>query len=198
MWSPMGKRVLHRYLASYNITRTASSSLHSKSLPSSVRVVEVGPRDGLQNEKSHVPTETKVAMIHKLIDSGIKHIEVTSFVSPKWVPQMSDNSLVCSLLERQPGVKYSVLTPNLKGYEAALAAKVSEVAIFAAASESFSKKNINCSISESLKRFLPVCEAARKDGIPVRGYVSCVVACPYEGKINPKEVAQVARYLINY
>ncbi len=164
-------------------------------LPSSVRIFEVGPRDGLQNEPAQVPTEIKVALIERLADCGIAAIEATSFVSPRWVPQMADNSEVMARIARRPGVRYSALTPNMKGFEAARAAAVDEVAVFAAASESFSRRNINCTIAESLERFAPVCEAAHAAGLPVRGYVSCVLGCPYEGDIDPETVAGVAAAL---
>ncbi len=167
------------------------------SLPSNVHIYEVGPRDGLQNEKQKVSTEVKVVLINKLADAGLKHIEATSFVSPKWVPQMGDNKYVMTSLSPKEGVTYPVLTPNLKGFEEALAAGAEEVAIFGAASESFSQKNINCSIDESLERFLPIMEQAREHNIAVRGYVSCVVGCPYEGKIEPKAVADVSRKLLD-
>ncbi len=162
--------------------------------PSTVRIVEVGPRDGLQNEKVLVPADVKVELIARLADAGLPAVEATSFVSPKWVPQMGDNTEVLTrvLAARRPGVDYPVLTPNLKGFEAALAAGAEEVAVFGAASESFSQKNINCSIAESLERFRPVTEAALAAGIKVRGYVSCVVGCPYEGAIDPEAVADVA------
>ena len=161
-----------------------------------VRIYEVGPRDGLQNEKAIIPTEKKIALIDILSAVGFDHIEATSFVSPKWVPQLADAEAVLAGIDRRPGVTYAALTPNLKGFERALAAKAGEVAIFGAASETFSQKNINCSIAESLERFAPVAEAAAKAGIPVRGYVSCVVACPYEGAIAPGAVADVAARLI--
>ena len=164
-------------------------------VPKSVRVVEVGPRDGLQNEAKTVPTATKVALIERLADAGLKTIEAGSFVSPKWVPQMADTAAVMQALKRQPGVAYQVLVPNLKGFEAAQAAKADEVAIFAAASEMFSHRNINCSIAESLERFVPVTEAAKTAGIRVRGYISCVVDCPYEGAVAPSAVADVAARL---
>lgn len=160
-----------------------------------VRIVEVGPRDGLQNEKTLVPTATKIELIERLARAGLRSIEATAFVSPKWVPQMADQAEVLRGLARQPGVDYPVLTPNLKGYEAALAAGAREVAVFAAASEGFSRRNINCSIAESIERFQPVFEAARRDGVRVRGYVSCVVACPYDGPIAPAMVAAVAAEL---
>jgi hydroxymethylglutaryl-CoA lyase len=168
-------------------------------LPRQVRIVEVGPRDGLQNEKRLVPADTKVELIARLADAGLTAIEATSFVSPKWVPQMGDNAEVLTrvLAARRPGVAYPVLTPNLKGFEAALAAGAEEVAVFGAASESFSQKNINCSIAESLERFRPVTEAARTAGVRVRGYVSCVLGCPYEGPIAPAKVAEVAATLID-
>ena len=185
-----------RYLSNVKSAASLSTQPSLAQLPKRVKIVEVGPRDGLQNEKTLVPAEVKSQLINQLVDSGVKHIEVTSFVSPKWVPQMGDNSEVCDLISRKSGVTYSALTPNLKGYKAAVNCKMSEVAIFAAASESFSKKNINCTIEESLKRFEEVCEAAKKDNTPVRGYVSCVVACPYEGKISFTQVAHVARYAL--
>ena len=164
-------------------------------LPSHVKIVEVGPRDGLQNEKQVVPTEIKIELIDRLADAGLKVIEATSFVSPKWVPQMAGSAEVFAQIRQKPGVTYAALTPNLKGLEAAIEAGVSEVAVFGAASEAFSQKNINCSIDESLARFAPLMEAARENGIQVRGYVSCVLGCPYEGEIDPKRVAHVAREL---
>lgn len=164
--------------------------------PAQVRLVEMSPRDGLQNEPGPViETAIKTGLIERLADTGLSHIEAASFVSPKWVPQMGDAAEVMAGINRRPGVRYSALTPNLKGFEGALAARVDEVAVFGAASESFSKKNINCTIAESLERFAPVMEAARKHGIPVRGYVSCVMGCPYEGEIAPEQVAKVARAL---
>jgi hydroxymethylglutaryl-CoA lyase len=155
----------------------------------------MGPRDGLQNEKQIVSTETKVELIARLGAAGLKAIEATSFVSPRWVPQMGDAADVMARIERLPGVSYPVLTPNLQGFEAALAAGAGEVAVFAAASESFSRKNINCTIAESLARFEPVMAAARTAGVRVRGYVSCVLGCPYEGDIRPEAVADVAATL---
>jgi hydroxymethylglutaryl-CoA lyase len=157
-----------------------------------VRIVEVGPRDGLQNEPREVPTEVKVELIERLADAGLPAVEATAFVSPKWVPQMADHTEVLERIRRRPGVDYPVLAPNLKGFESARAAGATEVAIFGAASESFSRKNINCSIAESLDRFRPVAEAARQAGMKVRGYVSCVLGCPYEGEIAPPQVAKVA------
>ncbi|WP_417529637.1 hydroxymethylglutaryl-CoA lyase [Marinobacter lipolyticus] len=164
--------------------------------PKQVRLVEMSPRDGLQNEPGPViDTAIKTGLIDRLADCGLTHIESASFVSPKWVPQMGDAAEVMAGINRKPGVRYSVLTPNLKGFENALAAGVDEVAVFGAASESFSQKNINCSIAESLDRFAPVMEAASKAGIPVRGYVSTVLGCPYEGDIAPEQVAKVAKAL---
>ena len=165
-------------------------------LPTRVRMVEVGPRDGLQNEKSIVPTEVKIGLVDRLTDAGLTAIEAGSFVSPKWVPQMADTPEVFAGIRRKDGVRYVALTPNAKGFEGAVAAKADEVAVFAAASESFSQKNINCSIAESLERFAPVMAAAKGQGIPVRGYVSCVLGCPYEGEIAPAAVADVAGQLL--
>jgi hydroxymethylglutaryl-CoA lyase len=164
-------------------------------VPDFVRVVEVGPRDGLQNEPGELPTAVKVELIERLADAGLPAVEATAFVSPKWVPQMADHTEVLERIRRKPGVSYPVLTPNLKGFEAARAAGATEVAIFGAASEAFSRKNINCSIAESLDRFRPVVEAAKKEKIAVRGYVSCVLGCPYEGEIKPERVADVAAAL---
>jgi hydroxymethylglutaryl-CoA lyase len=164
-------------------------------LPSNVKIVDVGPRDGLQNEKQPVPAEVKVGLVHRLQDAGLKNIEVTSFVSPKWVPQMADAAEVMALIERKPGVRYSVLTPNLKGFEAAVAARPDEVVVFGAASEAFSQRNINCSIAESIERFAPVVEAARAKGIYVRGAISTAVGCPYEGDVAPERVELVARLM---
>ena len=163
-----------------------------RSLPHKVRIVEVGPRDGLQNEKGEVPTAIKLELIERLADAGLQAIEATAFVSPKWIPQMADHTEVLEGIRKRPGVSYPVLTPNLKGYEAAKAAGATEVAVFGAVSESFSKKNINCTIAESLDRFRPVVEHAARDGIRVRGYLSCVVGCPYEGEIAPGKVGEVA------
>merc|ERR1712168_295020 len=163
-----------------------------RKLSSYVKIVEVGPRDGLQNEKTIVSTETKVSLIEQLANCGLSVVEATSFVSPKWVPQMGDNVDVMTRLQRMPGVTYSCLTPNLKGFQTAISSGADEVAIFGAASESFSKKNINCSIEESLKRFETVMQAAKEARVPVRGYVSCVLGCPYEGSIPASKVAEVA------
>jgi len=160
--------------------------------PSRVKLVDVGPRDGLQNEKQLVPAATKIELVHRLQAAGLKEIEVTSFVSPKWVPQMADNAEVMAGIQRQPGVRYSVLTPNLKGFEAALLSKPDEIVVFGAASEAFSQKNINCSIAESIERFAPVVAAARAAGIFVRGAMSCTVGCPYEGDIAPERVDYLA------
>jgi len=160
-----------------------------------VRLCEVGPRDGLQNEKAMVPTDVKVALIDMLTDAGLPAIEATSFVSPKWVPQMADAADVMARIARKPGVRYPVLTPNLKGFDAALAAGADEVAVFVAATESFSKRNINCSIAESLERARPVFEAAREAGVRVRGYISVVLGCPYEGDVDPAAVAEIAAAL---
>ena len=160
-----------------------------------MRIVDVAPRDGLQNEKATVPTEVKVGLIDRLTDAGLPAIEATSFVSPKWVPQMADNAQVMAAIRRKAGVRYPVLTPNLKGFEAALAAGADEVAVFVAASETFSQKNINCSIGESLERARPVAAAAKARGVRVRGYISCVLDCPYEGEIAPSSVREVAAAL---
>lgn len=165
-------------------------------LPRQVRVVEVGPRDGLQNEARQVPLETKVALIDRLSETGVPVIEAGAFVSPKWVPQMADSAEVLKRIKQKPGVVYPVLVPNMKGLEAALAAGAQEVAVFGAASESFSQRNINCSIGESLERFAPVIDAAQSAGLKVRGYVSCVLGCPYEGEIAPEAVAHVTKALV--
>ncbi|KAM9255918.1 hydroxymethylglutaryl-CoA lyase, mitochondrial isoform 1-T1 [Cariama cristata] len=161
--------------------------------PKRVKVVEVGPRDGLQNEKNVVPTSVKINLINMLSETGLQVIEATSFVSPKWVPQMADHTEVMQGINKLPGISYPVLTPNLKGFQAAVAAGAKEVSIFGAASELFTKKNINCSIEESLERFNEVMTAARGASIPVRGYVSCVLGCPYEGKISAAKVAEVSK-----
>ncbi|WP_172149433.1 MULTISPECIES: hydroxymethylglutaryl-CoA lyase [Pseudomonas] len=164
-------------------------------LPQHVRLVEVGPRDGLQNEQQPIGVADKVRLVDDLSAAGLCYIEVGSFVSPKWVPQMAGSAEVFARIQQLPGVTYAALAPNLKGFEDALAAGVKEVAVFAAASESFSQKNINCSIRESLQRFVPVMEAAKQQGIRVRGYVSCVLGCPYEGEVAPAQVAWVAKEL---
>ncbi len=165
-------------------------------LPQRVKIVEVGPRDGLQNESQLVPSAVKVALIERLGQAGLKTIEATAFVSPKWVPQMGDAAEVMASLPRRHGVSYPVLVPNLKGFEQALAAGVEEIAVFGAASEAFSQKNINCSIAESLARFRPVAEAARQHNLRLRGYVSCVLGCPYQGEVPPAAVAEVAARLL--
>lgn len=156
-----------------------------------VKIFEVGPRDGLQNEEAIIPTDEKIKLINALSELGFKNIEATAFVSPKWVPQMADASDVMAGIKRNKNICYSALTPNLQGFEKALDAKVDEVAVFASASETFSQKNINCSIAESLERFEPLIERAQHFNIPVRGYVSCVIGCPYEGDIDPQSVAKV-------
>ncbi|PIP79200.1 MAG: hydroxymethylglutaryl-CoA lyase [Gammaproteobacteria bacterium CG22_combo_CG10-13_8_21_14_all_40_8] len=166
-------------------------------LPQFVKIVEVGPRDGLQNEKTPVPTEVKVDLINQLSQTGLSVIETTSFVSPKWVPQLADAEQVLKNIQKAAAVNYPVLTPNLKGYELAVASGAKEVAIFAAASESFSQKNINCSIDESIQRFEPILHLAHRDGIKVRGYLSCVLGCPYEGVIEPQKVATFAQKLLD-
>ena len=166
-------------------------------LPDSVNIVEVGPRDGLQNEKSTLTVDDKVWLIDQLSESGLRHIEAGSFVSPKWVPQMANSFDVCKSIKRSPGVVYSALTPNLRGYEDAVKANVDCVAVFAAASESFSQKNINCSIEESIERFSSLIESAKKDKIPVRGYVSCVLGCPYQGEIPTTAVFNVTNTLLD-
>ncbi|HZY18786.1 MAG TPA: hydroxymethylglutaryl-CoA lyase [Ramlibacter sp.] len=164
-------------------------------LPIRVKLVDVGPRDGLQNEKGHVPAEVKIGLVHRLQEAGLTEIEVTSFVSPKWVPQMADAAEVMAGIHRKPGVRYSVLTPNLKGFEAALPSRPDEIVVFGAASEAFSRKNINCSIAESIERFAPVVEGARAKGIAVRGAISTAVGCPYEGDVAPDRVELVARLM---
>ena len=164
-------------------------------IPSRVKLVDVGPRDGLQNEKQTVPAAIKIELVHRLQEAGLTDIEVTSFVSPKWVPQMADNAEVMAGIHRKAGVRYSALTPNMKGFEAALLSKPDEIVVFAAASEAFSQKNINCSIEESIQRFAPVVEAARQAGIFVRGAMSCVVGCPYEGEVSPASVERLAQLM---
>ncbi|MFC5521750.1 hydroxymethylglutaryl-CoA lyase [Polaromonas jejuensis] len=168
-------------------------------LPAKVKLVDVGPRDGLQNEKAAVPAAVKIELVHRLQDAGLTEIEVTSFVSPKWVPQMADNAEVMAGIRRKPGVRYSVLTPNMKGFEAAIAPARAlwpdEIVVFGAASEAFSQRNINCSIAESIERFRPVVAAAKAHNIYVRGAISCSVGCPYEGEIPPERVELVARLM---
>jgi hydroxymethylglutaryl-CoA lyase len=164
-------------------------------LPQRVRIVDVGPRDGLQNEKQMIPADIKVELVDRLTDAGFADIEVTSFVSPKWVPQMADGAEVMARIRRKPGVTYSVLVPNMKGFEAALPTKPDEIVVFGAASEAFSQKNINCSIAESIERFRPVCEAARAANIRIRGAISCALGCPYQGEVRPEAVGYVARLM---
>ena len=164
-------------------------------IPSQVTIVDVGPRDGLQNEKQTIPAEVKVELVDRLTDAGFRSIEVTSFVSPKWVPQMADAAEVMARIRRKPGVVYSVLTPNMKGFEGALAAGADEIVVFGAASEAFSQKNINCSIAESIERFRPVAAAALEHGIRVRGAISCAVGCPYQGEVRPEAVGYVAKLM---
>jgi hydroxymethylglutaryl-CoA lyase len=166
-------------------------------IPTRVRIVEVGPRDGLQNEKQIVATDTKIEFIRRLAGTGLTTIEATAFVSPKWIPQMADHAEVLRALPHEDGITYPVLVPNLRGFEAAVAAGATEVAIFAAASETFSQRNINCSIAESLERFAPIFAAAATANIRVRGYVSCALGCPYEGEVKPAQVAEVAAVLFD-
>ncbi|XP_004603493.2 hydroxymethylglutaryl-CoA lyase, mitochondrial isoform X1 [Sorex araneus] len=188
------RKALPRRLAGLTSLRAVNTSSMS-AFPSRVKIVEVGPRDGLQNEKNIVPTAVKIKLIDMLSEAGLPVIEATSFVSPKWVPQMADHAEVLKGIQKFPGINYPVLTPNFKGFQAAVAAGAKEVSIFGAASELFTKKNINCSIDESLQRFNEVLKAAQAANIPVRGYVSCVLGCPYEGKISPAKVAEVSKKL---
>ncbi|XP_055902679.1 hydroxymethylglutaryl-CoA lyase, mitochondrial [Eupeodes corollae] len=171
-----------------NFCRRSLSSISS--IPLEIRIVEVGPRDGLQNEPTILPAATKITLIDQLSETGLQTIEATSFVSPKWVPQMGDNSEVLQGIRRKSGVSYPVLTPNIKGFKSALAAGAKEVAIFGAASDSFSRKNVNCTAAESIERFRPIIEEAKKANVKVRGYVSTVIGCPYEGVISPLAVAK--------
>lgn len=166
------------------------------SLPKQVRIVEVGPRDGLQNEKQAIPTATKIQLIENLVDAGLKYIEAGSFVNPKWVPQMADSADVFKGISRKTDITYAALVPNIQGYERAIDAGANEIAIFAAASEAFSQKNISCSISESIKRFEIIMQAAQSAKIPVRGYISCVAGCPYSGEVEAKTVASIANELM--
>jgi hydroxymethylglutaryl-CoA lyase len=172
------------------------STVDTDGVSNRVSIVEMAPRDGLQNEKVLIETQDKIRLVDMLSGCGFERIEVTSFVSPKWVPQLADAANVMAGIARRPGVRYAVLTPNMKGFEAALAAGADEVAIFASASEGFSQHNINCSITESIERFRPVAQAARNAGIAVRGYVSCVVECPYDGAVAPESAAEVAGQLL--
>jgi isopropylmalate/homocitrate/citramalate synthase len=177
------------------LDRSLSSPFSTLTYPEYVKIVEVGPRDGLQNESLVVPTKVKIELIHRLVEAGCPVVEATAFVSPKWVPQMADSTEVLTGIDIRRGVHYPVLTPNVRGFHSALEAGAKEVAVFAAASESFSKKNINCTIAESLERFAPVAEEARENGIKLRGYVSCVLGCPYEGPVNPDTVVRVSEAL---
>lgn len=189
-WSVIRRRISYRTFANQGI-------ISDGTYPQYVKIVEVGPRDGLQNEPVKVPTNVKVELINRLVAAGLCTVEATSFVSPKWVPQLADGSEVLRSIDQKPGVRYPVLVPNLKGLNAAINAGAEEIAVFGAASESFSLKNINCSIDESLLRFSDVVKQALNHGIRVRGYVSCVLGCPYEGKINPHKVAKVASAMID-
>ena len=169
----------------------------SPNLPKKVKIVEVGPRDGLQNEKEFVPIEIKVELINQLSNAGFPNIEAASFVSPKWIPQMAGSAEVMATIARKSDIIYSALTPNMKGYEDALAAKTDEIVIFSAASEVFAQKNINCSIAESVERFIPVVNAAKRDGIRVRGSISCSFGCPYQGLVEPSQVAEVVKRMMD-
>ncbi|KAJ2518463.1 hypothetical protein H4217_003319 [Coemansia sp. RSA 1939] len=192
------RRTIMRSISTSRISlKIQSSATNSINPQSYVKIVEVGPRDGLQNEKTLIPTETKVRLINRLAESGLSVVEATSFVSPKWVPQMGDAKQVMADIDRRPGVSYPVLTPNVKGLEAAIAAGAEEIAIFGAASESFSQKNINCSIADSIGRFEQVADTAKRAGLRIRGYVSCVAGCPYEGRVDPEAVASVAKDLLD-
>jgi len=176
-------------------SETSEEFVTMSTLPSRVTIVDVGPRDGLQNEKGTVATDDKVALVHRLQAAGLREIEVTSFVSPKWVPQMADNAAVMAGVQRAPGVRYSVLVPNLKGLEAALPTRPDEIVVFGAASEAFSRRNINCGIDESIERFRPVVEGALAAGVKVRGAVSCALGCPYQGEVSPADVERVVRLM---
>ncbi len=175
--------------------RTSMTRVSSSAFPTRVTIVEVGPRDGLQNEPQQVATQVKIDLIERLVAAGIRKIEAAAFVSPRWVPQMADSAEVLSRVSRQSDTVYAALVPNAKGFEAALAARADEVVVFSAASETFCRKNINCSIAESIERFAPVCEAAIRVGIAVRGSISCSLGCPYEGVVLPEAVARVARLM---
>ncbi|XP_020011074.2 hydroxymethylglutaryl-CoA lyase, mitochondrial [Castor canadensis] len=188
------RRALPRRLVGLASLRAVSTSSMG-TFPKRVKIVEVGPRDGLQNEKSVVPTPVKIRLIDMLSEAGLPVIEATSFVSPKWVPQMADHTEVLKGIQKFPGINYPVLTPNVKGFDAAVAAGAKEVSIFGAASELFTRKNINCSIDESFQRFDGIMKKAQAAGILVRGYVSCALGCPYEGKISPAKVAEVTKKL---
>ncbi|XP_011197180.2 hydroxymethylglutaryl-CoA lyase, mitochondrial [Bactrocera dorsalis] len=186
-----------RTLLKPNINITLRTIATSRGTPNAVRIVEVGPRDGLQNEPKLLPASVKIALINQLSETGLRTIEATSFVSPKWVPQMGDNTEVLRGIQKRTGITYPVLTPNLKGFESALKAGATEVAVFGAASDSFSMKNINCTAAESIKRFQPVIEAAQRAEVKVRGYVSTVVGCPYEGAVKPSAVAKIVNALFS-
>ncbi|XP_073824600.1 hydroxymethylglutaryl-CoA lyase [Musca autumnalis] len=189
-------RMIRSASSSSQILRKLSKrSFATKSPVAEVRIVEVGPRDGLQNEPKILPTDVKISLIDQLSETGLQTIEATSFVSPKWVPQMGDNAQVLQGIRKVAGISYPVLTPNLKGFEAALKAGAQEVAVFGAASDAFSQKNVNCTASESIERFRPVLEAAKTNNVKVRGYVSTVVGCPYQGPIKPKDVVKVVEAL---
>ncbi|KAJ6832581.1 hydroxymethylglutaryl-CoA lyase, mitochondrial isoform X2 [Iris pallida] len=185
----------HQYTSSCNGIERDLVSKYMRSMPKSVKIVEVGPRDGLQNEKNIIPTSVKIELIHRLVASGLSVIEASSFVSPKWVPQLSDAKDVMEGIRNIKDARFPVLIPNLRGFEAAVAAGVKEIAVFASASEAFSKSNINCTIQDSLNRYRDVVAAAKGLGMPVRGYVSCVVGCPVEGSVPPSKVAYVAKEL---
>lgn len=187
--------ILYKSVKKVCYSVTSQQEAQRKTCPHKVKIVEVGPRDGLQNEPSVVPTNVKIELIKKLTDAGLATIEATSFVSPKWVPQMADHKEVMAQLNMEEDISYPVLVPNLKGLEAAIKAGAKEVAVFAAASETFSLKNINCCIEDSIKRYKEVINTALSHGLKVRGYVSCVCGCPYEGYISPKKVAYVAKSL---
>ncbi|UAA40251.1 hydroxymethylglutaryl-CoA lyase [Paraneptunicella aestuarii] len=178
-----------------SVSPSFSGSSFSERYPNSVTIFEMGPRDGLQNEQADIQLEDKIRLVEGLANAGLKKIETGAFVSPKWVPQMADSSELFKRITRKPGVVYTALTPNMKGFEAAVECGADEIAVFGAASETFTQKNINCSIAESIERFVPIIEAAKEKGIPVRGYVSCVVGCPYEGEVEPAKVAEVAKIL---
>lgn len=188
------KLMMFKIISKNNVSNFSVKKM--RSISNFVKVVEVGPRDGLQNERNIVPTEVKVEFINKLSESGLKNIEVTSFVSPKWVPQMADNAEVYQKINKKPDISYSALVPNIKGLKAALEVNVKEIAIFLAASETFSRKNINCSIDDSMKKARAVIEEALKYDIKVRGYISCIIGCPYEGQIQATAVANLATFML--
>jgi isopropylmalate/homocitrate/citramalate synthase len=187
-------RIIHKLLKRPRCFSTTAAAC-KLDYPQYVKIVEVGPRDGLQNEALVVPTDVKIELIHRLVNAGCPVVEATAFVSPKWVPQMADSTQVLTGIDIRRGVQYPVLTPNVRGFQSALEAGATEVAVFAAASESFSKKNINCTIAESLERFAPIAEEAKRNNVLLRGYVSCVLGCPYEGPVNPDTVGKVSEAL---